>query len=57
MKNICSYFPHFLVIMEKVVTVLVDVLITNKMILSLFTALDQERELVILSVQLQLLRK
>ena len=38
-------------------TVLVDVLITNKMILSLFTALDQERELVILSVQLQLLRK
>ena len=33
--------------------VLVDVLITDKGILSLFTALVQERELVILSVQPQ----
>ena len=56
-KNICSYLPILLVIMERLVTVLVDVLITDKGILSLFTALAQGRGLVILSVQPQHLGK
>ena len=54
-KNICSYLPLLLVIMEILRTVLVDVLTTDKGILSLFTALVQERELVILSVEQQYL--
>ena len=52
-KIICSYLPLLIVIMESLKTVLVDVLTTDKGILSLFTALVQERELVILSVQPQ----
>ena len=53
MQNISSYLPLFLVIRERVRTVLVDALITEKMILSLHTALGQGRELVIFSVKRQ----
>ena len=56
-KNICSYLPILLVIMERLMPALVDVLTTEKGILSLFTALAQGRGLVILSVQPQHLGK
>jgi len=43
----------FIIIRERVRTVLVDALITEKMILLLHTALGQGRELVIFSVKRQ----